>query len=391
MGLPTPVAASGSISNTGYTLGLIGDGEASQMLRIARTIGIGVPKFELKGTAHLNTTIGGEWKGFAEPETSGTLQVKNLIAEIPGVNAPVKIASADVVLQENSVSLRRMNASVGNLTGTGAAKFPRHCEGDSPCSSEVAVQLDEVNLDEVNRLLNPQLKKRPWYKLFGASEERSILASWNAHGQVTAKHLEIKTVTANKVSTDFELADGKLSLKNVHGEMFGGQHTGDWAIDFTGDRPTYEGAGSFTRVNLAQVTALMKDAWGTGTLAGSYDLKLAGSSAGDLFQSATAKGEFVWNNGTLRHLSLDGKHGSFAFPQWTGTVEWGQDGLRLVESKLRAAGGIYMVSGSVQPSRDLKLQFVRGDGTAYQVTGTLEKPQVAATPPARTAEAKLQQ
>ena len=58
---------------------------------------------------------------------------------------------------------------------------------------------------------------------------------------------------------------------------------------------------------------------------------------------------------------------------------------------MQAASGIYVISGTVQPTRNLQLEFVRGDGTAYQVTGTLEKPRVAATPVNRTTEAALNQ
>jgi hypothetical protein len=58
---------------------------------------------------------------------------------------------------------------------------------------------------------------------------------------------------------------------------------------------------------------------------------------------------------------------------------------------MRTVSGIYQISGTVQPTKDLQLEFVRADGTAYQVTGTLEKPHVTATPVARTAEAALHQ
>ncbi len=89
-------------------------------------------------------------------------------------------------------------------------------------------------------------------------------------------------------------------------------------------------------------------------------------------------------------MALDGKGTPLKFPQWIGQCEWSKDGFRVSGSKLQAAGGIYVVSGTVQPDRNLRLQFVRGDGTAYQVTGTLEKPQVTAVSASQTAEAKLQ-
>jgi hypothetical protein len=389
MGMPTPASATGWFSRDGYNFSLQGDSDLARVLNVARALGIGAPKFQLKGTARVNAQVEGEWKGFVQSDATGTMQVHNLIAEVPGVASPVKIASADVVLQQNLVSLHKLVASIDALKATGNATFPRHCEENLPCVSQVDIQLDELDLDEVNRLLNPRLKKRPWYRMFGVSGESSVLASWDASGTLEARHLQAKALSANKLAVNFELHKGKLNLKDVRADVFGGSHSGNWAADFTGDSPSYTGTGTITKVAVAQVAGLMKDTWGTGALSGSYDLKLAGWNVGDLLTSSKGTCQFQWRDGTLKHLALDNKAPQVRFPQWTGQCEWSRDGFRVSGSKMQAASGIYAISGTVQPSRDLQLEFVRGDGTAYQVTGTLEKPRVAATPASRTTEAAL--
>ncbi len=389
LGVPSPATARGWFSRQGYSFSLTGEGDVAHILSIARTAGVGVPRFQLKGTATLNAQLVGEWRGFTQASATGNMGVKNLTAEVPGISAPVKIGSADVLLQQNSVTLRKLSASLGPLQATGTATFPRHCEDDQPCVSQVDIQADEVNLDEVNRLLNPRLKKRPWYRLFGVSGEHSVLASWDADGTLAIKHLLAKSLEADKVTMKFDLHRGKLAMKDVQANVFGGTHTGDWSADFTGDEPLYSGIGTVSNLSVADVAAMGKDAWGSGTLNGAYDLRFSGWQASNLFASAKGSCQFQWRNGMLRHLTLDGRTSPVRFPLWAGQCQWSPEGFRVSGSKMRTVSGIYQISGTVQPTRDLQLEFIRADGTAYQVTGTLEKPRVTASPVARTAEAAL--
>jgi len=389
LGLPVPAVASGSFRTDGYNVALQGDGEVSRIMQLARALGIGVPKFQLKGSAKLNAGIGGPWKGFTQAAATGTMQAKNVTAEIPGLNAPLKITSADVTLSANTVVLRKLAASADFLKLTGTATFPRHCEEDQPCASEVNVQFDDLDLAQLNALLNPRLKRRPWYKLFGSNEERSLLATWQANGKISARHLTLKSLAASRVDLDFTLNQGKLQLKNLESELLGGGYSAGWLVDFTADKPVFESSGTLSKAAVAQIAALTNDQWGTGQMSGSYKVKFEGISPSELANSLEGDCDFMWRDGQLRHLALDGKAGPMKFPVWAGHCKWSPQGLIVSESKLQAAGSIYGVSGTIKPSRDLRLEFVRGDGTAYQVTGTLEKPQVAATPAGRTAEASL--
>jgi hypothetical protein len=389
LGSPIPAAASGWFTSEGYNFSLQGDAEVARMLQLARTMGIGVPKFQLKGNARLNAAISGAWKGFAQPAAIGTMEVKNLTAEIPGLNAPLKISSAEVQLAENNITLRKLLATAQSMDVSGTATFPRHCEDDLPCVATIVAQFDEIDLARLNALLNPRLKKRPWYRLFGSSEEKSILANWRANGIITGRKFLAKPITANNLRVSFSLADGRLALRNLEASVFGGTQTGTWTVDFTGGRPVYTGSGTLSRAVVTQVAALTKDTWGTGQLSGTYQVKLAGTTQADLLQSLTADCDFTWHSGQIRHLALDGKTGPLKFPSWSGHCQWTPQGFRIGQSKLQTGSSIYAVSGTIQPSRSLDLEFVRGDGAAYQVTGTLEKPEVSAVKTGRTSEAFL--
>lgn len=393
LGGASPAAVTASVSHAGYHISIQGDGTTQRMLEVSRALGIGVPKIQIKGTAHVSADIAGVWAGFARPDANGTLQLHNASAEVPGVSAPVKLASADVTLNGQQFVIKKLAGSVGeNVKFAGAATFPRWCEEDQPCASQANIQFDDVDLDNVNALLNPSLKSRPWYKLFGSnSGERSLVMEWQAQGQLSARRITVHGVSASKVSANFDLNKGHLILTDLTGDILGGKHNGRLTADFTGKTPSYSGSGVLAHAASAQLAALTKDSWGTGPIDLKYEAVLSGSTTPEFAKSAEVKGDFAWSSGTLRHVAFDGHSGALQFAAWNGQFEWDKAGLRLATSKMTTRNSIYTVSGSVRPDKKLQLRF-QGDGSAYDVTGTLEKPEITpAAPAAHPAEASLKQ
>ena len=72
-------------------------------------------------------------------------------------------------LDHNRLILRNASATVGKIALGGSANFPRFCDGESPCESSFDLTTDDLNPARWNEVLNPHLKKKPWYRLFGAS------------------------------------------------------------------------------------------------------------------------------------------------------------------------------------------------------------------------------
>lgn len=389
MGGAAPLSAGGWISRDAYNLSLQGDAELERLTQVARALGIGVPHFRATGPTRVAITIAGLWKGFAQPNATGTLDLRDARAELPGIAQPVRILSARANLAAAEIHMQNAALVIGDVALSGNATFPRSCREDLPCASKWTLQFDEIDPAKFNALLNPRLKKRPWYRFFGGGDrEESVLARIEAIGTVTAKRLLLRTTAATRVSSDFSLRRGRLELTNLRADLMGGSHTGAWAADFTGDQPAYAGVGRVSRVNVAQLAVITKDPWATGTLAGSYKIKMTGWDTAQLVASASAEAQAELRDGALRHLALDKRGTPLRFTGFTLTLTYSDGRIHIPESKLLTQNGIYQVSGTATLNRDLELQMSSAGGNAYKVTGTLEKPFVVAMP-AREAEASL--
>ncbi len=116
-----PVSAGGWISSAGYLFSLRGDAELRDLFRLERTLGLPVARPAAEGSAKLDVSIYGPWQGFALPSTSGTAQLRNVHAEMHGLNTPIEIASAAISLTPDLVAMQKISARVGNTHWSGAS------------------------------------------------------------------------------------------------------------------------------------------------------------------------------------------------------------------------------------------------------------------------------
>jgi hypothetical protein len=391
LGAALPVEALGWISQEGYRLLIHGDADLARLMEVSRALGIGVPRFQALGPALISIEIGGEWRGFMQPDAEGSILLKNARAEIPGIAKPVQIARATVILAQQEMRIEDLIANVDTVSVSGSAMFPRSCPDDQPCFSRLNLQFEEIDPEKLNALLNPRLKQRPWYRFFGGGDrEQSILATMNAKGTVAAKRVVLRAITGSRASGAFALEDGKLTLTDIRADAMGGTFSGALKADFGGKQPAYESTGTLSRANLAQLNAPTKDSWGTAIASGNFQLKMSGWTAADLASSAEGDAQLEFRDGTLRHVALDRSGAPLRFTSFAAKLTFDGGRIHLPASKLLTQNGIYEVSGTATLNRELELQLNGSGGTAYKVTGTLDKPQVVAVP-AREAEALLKQ
>ncbi len=379
-----PAAVSGWVGRTGYGFDLSGDAETSRLLQVARTLGIGVPKFGIFGPAHVQMELAGEWKGFTQPTATGTAQLKNVRAELPGIASPVQIASGSAIFSAYDIQLQNLTGSVEKITFTGAATFPRHCEESEPCISSLMVQADELDVDALNQLTNPRRKKRPWYKVFGGNDDNSILATAQIKGTLGARRFVAGSLLLPRFNAAFTLAKGRLELV-PRSDFYGGTHDAHWIADFTGKQPVYSGSGHFVRAALAQI-GTPQNPWGTGAVSGDYDLSMQGWTATELSKSATGGATLQLKDSLIRRITLDAHGTPLRMTTGTLALTLANGVLKIDPSRIQTPNGIYGVSGTAKLDRTLQLNLERDGAPAYTVSGTLEKPQVAAAP-VRQAEA----
>ena len=388
LGAADPTQALAVVTNDGFTIGLAGDTDLARTLQVARALGIETPRVSAKGAAKLDLKVVGRWTGFEAPQLTGTAQLKNVVAEVPGVIEPVQVVGATVALDEKALRFQNVAASFTkgpSLTGTVA--MSRNCQA-GPCPMEFTVHADELSPERLNQLLNPKFRNRPWYNFFmpHPSGDKNPLAALSAAGQFTIDRWSMDGTVATHASGSAQIEDERISITALRADLLGGQHTGEWTADFSGNKPVFSGKGKLTRANMAGVAVAMEDAWITGTFDVDYQLKLTGQSADELRSSASGVGEFSLKDGTLRRMGLDAKAGALKVAKFDGNMELRDGKFYFTDAKLQSGGVVYTVQGTASWTRELDFKIADSQHT-FALTGTIKTPEIKQAP---ATEAALQ-
>jgi len=381
LGARTPAEVRGVVTRTGYSLNVEGEADLPRLLDVAQGLGISAPQHKVTGAAHLDAAIRGTWAGFGAPLSIGTVDVRNATFTLAAADAPLHVNSALISLAPDQSSIIVLGAAFEGVHSTidGSVQLPRHCDFGPQCLVRFDLKADQLSSDELNRLLNPQLRNHPWYQ-FVSGGRSSGLRRLCAEGRLATGKLLIKSLAANHASADVRLAEGLLELSNARADILGGRHQGRWQADFTGNVPSYSGAGMLDGASMTQLSTLMHDNWAAGSAHIEYSANLAGWNAPDLAESLTAKVDFQWRDGILRHIAAHGSE-PMRFSRLRGHAELEEGKMTFTGSSMQAASGIYQLEGTATLGRELDLKLVPRSGPAINIGGTLQKPRVSAAPP----------
>jgi len=377
MGRPAATVAQGWFSRAGYSFQLQGDAQVKRVLLAARTAGLSTPQLPADGQARLNLEIAGGWAQFAAPIVTGNVQLHSVRAQVRGMSAPLEIAAASLILKEDETDVRELAASIAGSRLRGSLIMPRPCNPPDKCAIRFDLHADEIATDQWNQLLNPILRKQPWYRFLASAPAQGApyLLTLRATGKITADHVSVHKLIGTRVSANVELDSGTLRISDLKGDVLGGRHTGDWKADFTTKPPQYSGSGTVEGVSLSQLSEAMKDGWVSGTGRATYRATSHGLTAADLF--STASGTLLveaWD-GSLPHIELAGtpvhmQHFSSRLVLHDGELEF-------QEGRLRTPDGTYQVSGTASLGRNLKIRLTREGVRGFDITGPLSEPHIA--------------
>jgi hypothetical protein len=380
LGAAVPAAIEGHLDRAAYSFTVRGDSELRRLVAVTAVLGLRPPQLNAEGGAHLDLALSGDWKSFAPPLVTGSVQLHGVTAQIKGVNAPVQLANATLNFSETGVDALGLNAGFtgSSIAFQGNIHLPRACSTLLDCPVRFELTSPVLNLDDLNRLFNPRFAAQPWYRFLVAGTETTGLRRLRAEGTLATPRLLVKSAVINRVAASIHMQDGKLALTDVTAELFGGKHRGQWSADFSGNTPVYSGEGTLEKADVAQLATLMHDGWGTGAVTAAYKFSASGDTAVDIAGSSVAALHFDWRNGMLRHVSLQGTQ-PLRIKSFVGTVELRDARLAFPEGRMETPEGIYTVSGSSTFARAIDFKLA-GPAHTYSVTGTLERPRVV-TPP----------
>lgn len=378
-------------SSSSYRLEVVGRAELSRVLALTQIAGLPVVRPDARGSAKVDAVLAGSWAEFATPTLTGTAQLRQVEADVPGIAGTLLIQSGNVVVSAEEVRASNLLVGFANsqLQVQGSVRMPRRCESPAACQGEFALYARSVSLEELNRLFNPQLEGSRWFA-FRRTPPESALRDLNVRGSVAIGRLLAGSLLATDLRSEAHLNDGRLQLLRLRAGLLGGTHQGEWNADFTMPQPVYVGSGTLTNIAMDKVARLTGEAWAAGRLRGNYRLALKGSTAEELRASAAGSLEFDWKDGMLARLALSGS-GPLRFSRLSGNARLSEGSLAFFDSQLMTQQGAYTLTGTASLRRELDLRLVREPAHTgsdsrriYTVKGTLLEPQVEAEGAAET-------
>jgi hypothetical protein len=378
---PDSATVTGKLSRAGYDLDLEGEGDLPHLFQVARSLGLRTFEPNAKGSARFKLEVAGGWTGFAAPTVTGTAELSGVSARVRGIFEPLEINSASLALAPDVVTVRELDAGFPETAVhfTGSLELARHCGEPGPCAARIDLHADELSSAEVNRLINPQSRKRAWYGWL-ENDDGPVLGGVRAAGRFSVGRLAMGNVTANNVMGRLEVERGKFRFGEVRAELWGGKHDGEWLVDFTGARPAYAGSGVVTRASLAQMRAALGNDIGSGNLSFNYRLATAGWRGQEMISTLKATAHLELRDAVLHRIALDGGAGPLRARHFSGRLAFNEAAIQIAGGKLQAGGSIYDVSGTAHLDRSLDIQMVRDSAHAYTITGTLAAPRVQPRP-----------
>ncbi len=389
LGRPTPALVRASLSRSDYEFEVVGDAQIRRLLQVARALGLSALQPTADGIAKLDLQIAGSWSAFTPALALGSAQLQSVHAEIRGLNAPLEIASASLVLQPDKITASKVTASVATSSWRGSFEMPRQCAVPGSCPVRFDLHADAISTDALSELFDPHPRNRPWYRFLSAVPEsrNPYLLTLAADGRLVADRVALHKLVASRVSANVELRNGVLELSDVQGDVLGGRHLGFWKADFRAKPPAYNGSGSLERIELRQLAQSMHDGWITGIGTATYQVAADGWTAGELMASASARVKFEASGGMLPHIVLAGGAAPLRMRYFVGRLLLRDAKLEIQEGKLDTPDGVFQVSGTASLGRVLNLNLMRAGARSFSITGPLTEPRVseASTPETRAA------
>jgi hypothetical protein len=388
MGPSTTLEVQGSLDSKGYFVSAKGMVPLERLLAFGHATGFRSQIVNTTASALVDLNVSGPWANFAAPKLHGTAHLQNLAAWIPGVKDRLVMSEADAQITDTAVVLSKINGQFEHspIAFTGLVSGPLNCTGNSPCPLQFDLHLDTLAISDVANLMG--FTEKGWSLPFLSGSENK-LPDFRAEGSLTVGELNIASMPLEKLAAHLELGDRSLTVNRLAAKVGGGNTQGEWKIDWSGSQPRYSGSGSVEGVMLDRVSPQNTVAgqvaqWLSGRAQVSYSTHFEGKTLQEMASSAGGRVEFEVSNGTSRALALEAGR-PLRFTGAQGALEIDKQAIKILPSKFRAENRIYQLSGTMSLANKQAKLKVNTTGTQWEITGTLEKPEI--TPQPLTAQA----
>ena len=365
-----------------------------RLLAFGRVTGFRSPVTGATASAQVDLNVSGVWTNFAPPKLHGNVHLQNLAAWIPGIKDRLVLSEADAQITDTAVALSHVNGQLEHspIAFTGTVSSPLMCSGDAACTLQFDLHLDTLAVGDVGTVLG--FSDKGWSLPFISGSENK-LPDFRAAGTLDIGELKVSDMPLEKFTAHVEVGDHALAINHITAKLAGGSTAGEWKMDWSGAQPRYTGSGTFDNVALDRVSppetvAGQISQWISGKGQVSYSAHFEGKTPDEMLSSAGGRLEFQVSNGTSKALEIDAAR-PLRFQALQGAMEMDRQSLKILPSKFKTENRIYVMSGTINLANKQAKLKVSTTGNQWDITGSLERPQITAQPltaQAATAHAK---
>jgi hypothetical protein len=343
-------------------------------------VGIPTPPVNAEGGATVDLGIAGTWSG-DHPTLSGTAQLHSVQAQVRGINGPISIVNANLIVGSDEVRVLNLSASAADTTWHGSLRIPRPCATPLDCQFQFDLHTAELSAGALNKYFNPAVQKKSWYKFLSFSQDQPrYLLRAVASGTIGIDELQLGNTNCSHFTGDLRLDQGRVSLSGMSGEILEGAISGDWEANFNAKPPEYKGRGNLDGISLGEVSEFKHDGWIDGTGEAQYEFTAAGGNLRSLLESADLSADFSVSDGIFSHVVLTSQWGPLRAHSFSGSVRLHEGELLFHDAKLDTAHGVYTVSGTASMTGDLNLKMAVEGTPGFLISGTVIETRVSANP-----------
>ncbi len=400
MGAAVPLLVDGRFTPSGFDLHLRGATSLTRLQAFTRSFGwLGTrgraPSTASnnvllggKGTANLDLAVRGKWlPPVPDPDhpipastVEGSIGLRNAELTTSYLPRPLQIASSQGILGEEKIAWTNTNLSYGGVSGTATLEYPTVCS-DPPCAAHFTLAMPALDLSMLqSALLGTSARGEFLRQLLNRIGRRGV--AWpDLTGTVQIGSLSAGKLRVHNASGALGVSGNVISVRSLNGTLAGGAMHLTGAVDASGDQPAYRIDVEVAHATSAGIAEMFAEQWGEGAVDLSAKLQMSGFTADDLARSATGTLHWDWTKGGfVGEDPLPPDAESFAhFDQWSADAAIEDRTIKLTSSQLASGEETIPLSGSISFGREMD---IRGGSAqhAFEVTGTLEHPEIKATP-----------
>jgi len=379
---PASAQVQATADGSTYWIGVKGMVPLERLLDLGRVAGFQSSISNTTASAVVDLNISGPWANFAPAHVRGTAHLQNVASWIPGIKDRLVITEADAQLSEVELVLTHMNAQFEHtpVAFGGSINVPWSCPGNKgPCPLEFDLHSDTLAMADMGKLLG--VTDRGWTIPFFS--DSSKLPDFRAVGTLSIGQFSVAQLPLEKFTAHVEVGDKALLVSRISAKLGGGAAQGEWHADWSTSRPRFTATGNASGVAMDHLDdkepeVALATSWVTGRADLNYSLRFEGASPEEMANSVNGRVEFLVSNGVSRSLQLDAK--PLKFQSLQGAMEIEKQTLKVLPSKIKTENRIYDMSGTVSLVDKQAQLKLRNSGSSWDVTGALDKPEIASPP-----------